>query len=269
MEGIRTITEGKRGCGFRKPGGTYLMGEGEGRPCGRLPFPLERCPVCSEGFPFSRTPKWVNVNKLVEGRPCGFYDCDERACPLRPGGEHESLDRVLLLWVGAKHYATPEEFADEAAKMGISRRINYVPKGFKVGEHYVVLAHVKVRFLCDGKGDDCERCHGSGFEEKPGAFRIFMPNNIEYVIKGTETDEELEAMRERGIEPVIVQKEPEAQGEFREPAGIEREHQEAAIEHQRERAEEAGREMYGDGTQDYGPTEEPDEDNDEEESAQP
>lgn len=50
--------EAKRGCGFRKVGGTYLVSEGEGMPCDRLPIKLDVCPVCSHGFKRSRGWTW-------------------------------------------------------------------------------------------------------------------------------------------------------------------------------------------------------------------
>jgi hypothetical protein len=38
--------EPKRGCGYRKVGGIYLVSGGEGRPCGCLQIPLHTCPSC-------------------------------------------------------------------------------------------------------------------------------------------------------------------------------------------------------------------------------
>jgi hypothetical protein len=39
---------------------------------------------------------------------------------------------------------------------------------------------------------------------KQGAFHIFRPQRIEYVVKGDETDDELAAFEKRGVEPVKV-----------------------------------------------------------------
>jgi hypothetical protein len=38
--------EPKRGFGYRKVGGIYLVSGGKGRPCGCLPIPLHTCPSC-------------------------------------------------------------------------------------------------------------------------------------------------------------------------------------------------------------------------------
>jgi len=78
---------------------------------------------------------------------------------------------------------------NEANEMGISRRIAAVPHGFKVGETWILLAHK-------------EAIAG----EHPGIFTAFVPQAIEYIIKGTETDEDLEAIEKRGITLVRIQK---------------------------------------------------------------
>ena len=38
--------EPRRGCGFRKTGGLYLVGDNQGQPCCRLPIILHVCPAC-------------------------------------------------------------------------------------------------------------------------------------------------------------------------------------------------------------------------------
>jgi hypothetical protein len=50
-------------------------------------------------------------------------------------------ERYGLIWVGEAFYGNPQRFLDEAATMGISRRIAAVPRGFVLGEDYVLLAH--------------------------------------------------------------------------------------------------------------------------------
>ena len=77
-----THVEGKRGCGYRKPGGLYLVAAGRGRPCGLLPIALEACPTCGHGIKFSRSWTWVNVAALAAMNPesCQMKSCGD--CPL-------------------------------------------------------------------------------------------------------------------------------------------------------------------------------------------
>jgi len=99
------------------------------------------------------------------------------------------------MWVGEKFYKTPQYFSQEAAAQGISKRLPFVPKDFAVGIDWVLLAHAKTLFNSPG-----------GPELKPGIFMAFCPERIEYVVKGSETDEELQAMANRGITLVDVHK---------------------------------------------------------------
>ena len=43
-------------------------------------------------------------------------------------------------------------------------------------------------------------------EHTPGIFRVFRPERIEYVLKGTETEEEIAAIVKRGLTPVRVER---------------------------------------------------------------
>lgn len=58
--------EARRGCGYRKVGGIYLVGGGIGVPCDRLPYPLTVCPCCSQGVKQGRGWTWVTVGKLFQ-----------------------------------------------------------------------------------------------------------------------------------------------------------------------------------------------------------
>jgi len=57
--------EAKRGCRFRKIGGTYLVSDRGGVICDRLPIPLDICPTCGHGIHASRGWTWVDVAALV------------------------------------------------------------------------------------------------------------------------------------------------------------------------------------------------------------
>jgi hypothetical protein len=137
--GIQLRIDHRRGCGWRKSGGLYLISEGLAAPCGRLPIPLEVCPSCGAGFKPSRGWTWLDADAFLKGHPCKPPDgeCNVH-CPLSvPFG------RVGLLWIGEQFYPTPEAFIREADRLGISRRINAMPKGFIVGRTWVWLAHRK------------------------------------------------------------------------------------------------------------------------------
>lgn len=62
---IQTRYDQQRGCGWRTPGGLYLMAGGVAAPCGKLPLPLTTCPTCSAGVKFARGWTWVDVGTEV------------------------------------------------------------------------------------------------------------------------------------------------------------------------------------------------------------
>lgn len=193
----------------RKVGGLYLMGSGSGVPCDRLPLSLSICPCCSQGIKQSRGWTWIDVNLLVGGV---HSDCrDTFPCPLCMATSE--MGRVGLLWIGEKFYKTPEAFLSEAATQGISRRLSAVPRNFKIGETWVLLAHP---LACN-----CTACHGSGLAsipdkpvcsdcdgkgKTPGIFRVFRPHAIEYIITQSQSqDAEFMAdVAKRGLTPVVV-----------------------------------------------------------------
>jgi co-chaperonin GroES (HSP10) len=175
MPSIRTSVEGKRGCGYRKAGGMYLVCSGEGRTCGKLPMALEPCEQCEAlgvkcRLEQSRSWTTVNIDKLFASRECvtervpaGFEEeirslekCS--SCPLQG-----DMGIGGLLWVGelkgSKHggYPTPEAFMEEADRMGISKRLplKSIPKELRDKDgnfRWVLLAHPKT---IEG---ECDRC---------------------------------------------------------------------------------------------------------------
>lgn len=208
---IQTRTEGRRGCGFRKPGGIYLVGPPEGNPCCRLPKELTVCPTCGHGIKPSRGWTWINVdalffpeydNKTKSGSWNVCQGNDIHNCPLVVPGD---IGRAGLIWVGEVFYKNPADFLHEARLMGISRRITAIPKGFKLGETWVLLAHRKAiqteTVIESGllKGTDA-----TAITWTPAIFAIFKPTAMEYVVKGGETEAELERLVRRGLTPVEV-----------------------------------------------------------------
>lgn len=176
MADVIISTEQKRGCGYRKPAkdgvGVYLVGPSTGVPCGRLPFPLHACAVCGGGIKPSRGWNWIEPRKLFDlpNVACASAPCE--GCPLGfaiPEGRHG------LLWIGEGFYKTPQEYMAETRRMGVSRKIKTVPKGFKLGETIVYLAH-RFAVPLDRTDDDDAPTHG------PGIFSVFKPTGIDLVI---------------------------------------------------------------------------------------
>jgi hypothetical protein len=203
---IQVKVEARRGCGYRVPGGLYLVTEGFGRVCGALPIELKTCPTCHQGIKPARSWTWINIAALVDQRGCKFSGDEEKFegggcgdCPIADA----KIQTAGLLWVGEKFYSTPDEFSKEAQHMGISRRISMVPRGFRVGETWVALAHRKA--------------YPTTYDLKPGEqiewhaaiFHIFRPQRIEYVVKDDDSEEKLEGLEKRGITLVKVQREQE------------------------------------------------------------
>src|SRR5260370_22228167 len=67
--------EAKRGCGYRKAGGLYLVGGGIGLPCDRLPYEIHECPCCHMSVLGEKPAKgikqtianlqWLDIGKYV------------------------------------------------------------------------------------------------------------------------------------------------------------------------------------------------------------
>lgn len=187
---IKVSYERKRGCGYRKGGGIYIVADGDPSPCCKLPIPLTVCPTCNAGIKPARGWTWVNLDPWISD-PCRV---EERRgyCYLS-----EPVGKVGLIWVGEKFYPTPADFVREAVDMGVSRRVTAIPKDFKLGETIVVLAHRKAI-------PDFENYDPENPKWKAAIFYCLKPTALEYIVKGDETDEEIEALEKRGLTPVKV-----------------------------------------------------------------
>lgn len=174
--------ESKRGCGYRKFGGMYIVCDPIGKSCDRLPFELSVCPCCGGGIKQARGYTRIQPTKILEGvhHPC---QCDN-LCPvcnpvyyftMREG----QTDTAGLLWVGEKYY-TPAEFKAEVNEMGMSKRIPALPKGMEIGKTWIFLAHPKAipNVVALDKPDEPKH--------KPGIFMAVKPQRIERIVKQTE-----------------------------------------------------------------------------------
>ncbi len=194
---IRISAESKRGCGYRQVGGIYLVADKSTViPCGRLPIPFGVCPVCQANVP-NRAFSWLNINAVLKhAEACRTPQLDIEhggRCPLNQlNGWHG------LIWVGAMFYRTPEEYLIEATQMGFSRRIGKVPHNFKLGETWVFLAHrrgIPKPFEFANRTD----------KWTPAIFSFFLPQRIEIVVNGSESDEVIDRYLKRGLSPVKVE----------------------------------------------------------------
>lgn len=208
MVNVVVVHDQKRGCGWRKAGGLYLRADGAAASCGKLPLPLCKCPTCGAGIKFARSWTWVDAKALGSTAVCKEQSQSCAVCPL--GGV---IERAGLLWIGEKFYKTPGDFTSEARDQGISRRLPQVPKDFKVGVTWVLVAHRKtiVRPCDDCSNKEpcdncppCAACGGAGVLYTPAIFAAFKPSRIEYVVKEGDTEEKLERLVKRGITPVRI-----------------------------------------------------------------
>jgi len=198
---ITTKVEAIRGCGYRKPGGMYLVSGGLSARCARLPIKLTICPCCGAGIKFSRGFTWIGKELILEHQCEGRTACKYSMCSLN---EKRIPDKVGLMWIGEKYY-TPSSFRKEALRLGVSKRIGGIPKDLVVGETVILLAHRKghVKYV-DGEP-----------EFTPAIIMAFTPTAIEYVVKGDETAEELDRLQERGLTLIKSIKDVDAQIEIK------------------------------------------------------
>jgi hypothetical protein len=205
---IETRRDRKRGCGWRQPGGLYMVSSGLGEDCGKLPIECETCKTCGHGIKPSRSFAWIDLDQFTGQKACTRRDCPP-LCPLsRPLGT-----KAGLIWIGGAFYKTPQEFTAEANRQGVSRRIPAVPKDFKLGQTWVAVAHREAYHrLCDCAKPDkkpepkCEICKGNGRMPVQAIFHLFRPTAIEYVVKGDENEKQLSEKAKRGITLVRVER---------------------------------------------------------------
>ena len=204
--------EGIRGCGFRKVGGMYLCGDYLSSPCDRMPFPLTTCPICGQGIKVSRGFTQVNPFRLW-----GIHqDCADR---LRPCFLCDPQDQpAYIMLIGAGNYKTPFDFLDEAQRMGISKRIPFIPKDLELGKTVVYLAHPKAcevkepvalqqaMAIVEGAEINQPRLLETEKVEKAlGIFCAFIPKRVEKLVWESElADEKRDELEKRGITPVPI-----------------------------------------------------------------
>lgn len=209
--------EAMRGCGYRKVGGLYVVGEGIQASCDRLPYELKICPTCGGGVKFSRGWSWINWLKYAgvhAEEPLDHLVDIRQNCRCQPGcpvcNPYQHPQPYGLLWVGESNY-TPENFTAEAMAMGVSKRIpcsGKLPTGphqLKLGKTWILLAHIKAGGT---RQEEVEDKDGNTFLKTvgiPGVFYAFRPTRLEYLIWEKEAAPEyIEDLEKRNITPVII-----------------------------------------------------------------
>jgi len=204
--------EAIRGCGFRKVGGMYLCGSGISVSCDRLPYPLTVCPVCGQGIKVSR-----GFTKINPYRLWGIHqDCSDRIHPCFLCDPQDQSAFIML--VGAGNYKSTRDFMDEAHRMGISKRIPFIPREFELGSTVVYLAHPNAcevkepvalqQALAIVEGSETNQprlLETEKITKGLGIFTAFIPQRIEKLVWESElTDDKREELEKRGITPVPI-----------------------------------------------------------------
>ena len=218
--------EPKRGCGFRRVGGTYLVGEGIFTPCDRLPMEIKQCPCCG---------RLIKVGRSLEQFNPHLYFQDHRNC--EEGGFVRCIvckpadANAFIQMVGVESYPTADSFLEEAHRLGISRRVNWkkIPKDFKVGESPIYLAHpygleitldpavFPVADVLPGFEDDKSKkkrkrninqprlLDAARVEMKPAVFMVFVPKKVERIMwESDATDDVVEKLAKQGFTVVKI-----------------------------------------------------------------
>ena len=187
--------EAKRGCGYRKIGGLYLVGTGLAVHCDRLPFVVEVCHVCGQGIKQTLGFTWVDWKEYA-----GSHEgckCVGKCSVCQP-----DKSKYGLLWVGKKFYS-PKSFVEEAVKMGVSKRISHIPRDLELGKDWILLAHPE-----GGKKEveDKNTLTKKKTIKVPAIFYAFRPVAVEKVVTESQAKdkEEMEKLEKRGITPVVV-----------------------------------------------------------------
>jgi len=82
--------------------------------------------------------------------------------------------KTYLTWVGAKHYPTFADFADESDRLGISKRMPTVGTALALKDATVFFAHD------EGERIDCPDCYNEKLEECTGGWALVDGEKITY-----------------------------------------------------------------------------------------
>lgn len=230
-------SEEKRGCGYRKVGGMYLVGDYRSVPCDRLPYPLEICPVCGAGIKAGRGMTKINplhlfgehtikrAAEVITGgyeKPREWQDITERCGCHYPCFMCDPTDDIaFLMRVGEKYYPTPEDFTQEGIRQGFCKRIAQIPHDFEIGQTVIYLAHINacairepvavqqaMTILEGNKSEQARLVEAEKEKRVMGIFTAFIPHRIEKLFWQSELDamtyKDREQLTKRGITPIGI-----------------------------------------------------------------
>jgi hypothetical protein len=211
------MSEQKRGCGYRKIGGLYLVSDpGFQLKCDGLPLELEPCGCCGFVPPFSRNLQRIQPAYLFQAErkkhdrdPGAIEDAHQCICPnICPLCYPIQGIDYGLMFVGKQSY-TPSSFLKEAMMMGVSKRIPDIPSWLKLGETWVLLAHNETPRVSLTELQKNE-LHAKEPTYMKAIFHGFKPERVEMPVwKGDLTTVEIHNLEEKGITPVLLDKSPE------------------------------------------------------------
>jgi len=183
--------EKRRGCGFRKIHGMYLVADGIWVACDRLPYEVAPCPTCGGGIHFPLNPRTINPQKLF-----GEHEnCSDKFKPCHMCQPTEEI--AFVMGVGKGFYKTPNDFLTEAIAMGVSKRVSFIPKKMEFGKTVIYLIHPKA--IYKGKDDEGKD------QYQMGIFTAFVPKAVEKLFWESERNKKLEEKLEKqGITPIWI-----------------------------------------------------------------
>ena len=207
------MTEQKRGCGWRKVSGVYLVGDYIPVSCDRLPVPLKVCPCCGSGVKVGLGMTKINPFKLLGNHRY----CADKVQPCWVCQPNE--EPAYVMRVGEKWYPKVSDFLNEGIRMGFSKRIHQIPRDFILGKTVVYLAHINAcveneptEVQTELKVNPTEVAprllEATKVKRVMGIFTAFIPQRIEKIYWQSALDEmpksERKRLEKRGITPVPV-----------------------------------------------------------------
>jgi len=204
-----------RGCGYRKVGGVYLVGDGLGYGCDRLPMAIIPCAICGEEPRFNQGISridpynlWGQHSSDSDSPPCLDTNITDVVCfppiasEIFKDGNVSTLDiGMYLQWVG-KDY-TAQSFMNEARDMGVSKRIPKIPNDLVIGKSWVYLAKANLVPNTSQAWLPGEVTEKRGYG--PGVFYAFKPTAIEMIItESQDKDGKGGELEKQGIKAVVV-----------------------------------------------------------------
>ena len=209
------MTEQKRGCGWRKVSGVYLVGEFIPVSCDKLPVPLKICPCCNQGIKVG-----LGMTRIIPSKLFGVHRyCADKVQPCMVCQPQEN-EIGFVMRVGEVWYKTPQDFLNEGLRLGFSKRIHQIPRDFILGKTVVYLAHINAcveneltEVQTELKVNPTELSprliEATKVKRVMGIFTAFVPQRIEKIYWQSALDEmpksERKRLEKRGITPVGVE----------------------------------------------------------------